>query len=269
MRGLIAAALVACAMVAGVPSAAASPRALWVWDGPVDQAIDVAESDGFDVLFVYAPPGFDPAPYRDFVNRAASLGIEVYAMGGDPSWATDKRVWQDWVAEVEAAAIFDGAVADVEPYLLPEWSEPGSQQKLINKYLHRLNDARRQAVSIDLIAAVPFWWDLAEFDRRGESLVERVVDRSDGLVVMAYRDHAAGADGIIEHASAEVATASAAGKIAWIGVETGDAGLDKVTFAEEGRSYLAGELALVDAEFAGELAGVAVHHYGAWIVLPE
>ncbi len=269
MRGLIVAALVAGALVAGLPSAAASPRALWVWDGPVGQAIDVAEADGFDTLFVHAPPGFDPAPYRSFIDRAASSGIEVYAMGGDPSWATDRKAWKEWVAEVEAAAIFDGAVADVEPYLLPEWSEPGSQQKLINKYLRRLSDARREAVSIDLIVAVPFWWDLREFDRRGQSLVDRVVDRSDGLIVMAYRDHAAGADGIIEHAAAEVAAASADGKAVWVGVETGDVGLDKVTFAEEGRSALAAELALVESEFAGDISGMAIHHFGAWVDLAE
>lgn len=266
---MIAAALVAGAMVAGLPSAAASPRALWVWDGPVDQAVDVAESDAFDILFVYAPPGFDPAPYRTFVDRAGSLGIEVYAMGGDPSWATDRRAWKDWVAEVEAAAMFDGAVADVEPYLLPEWSEPGSQRKLIDKYLRRLNDAEREAVSLELIVAVPFWWDLPEFDRRGQSLVDRVVDRSDGLIVMAYRDHAAGADGIIEHAAAEVGAASADGKSVWVGVETGDVGLDKVTFAEEGRSAMASELALVEAEFAGEMSGIAIHHFGAWVGLAE
>lgn len=267
MKALVVAAVVASTLVAASPSGASSnPRALWVWDGPVDSAIDVAQADGFDTLFVHAPPGFDPSNYSAFVDRAHSVGVSVYAMAGDPAWATERHAWSDWVAEVDDAAIFDGAVADVEPYLLAGWSD-GSQRRLIESYLRSLDRAHKEARTIELVATVPFWWDAPEFDRKGQSLAERVVARSDGIVVMAYRDHAVGVDGIIEHAGTEIAVAAAAGKAAWVGVETADVGLDKVTFHEEGRQFMEGELALVEAEFGAEYSGIAVHHYGSWTTL--
>lgn len=269
MRVTLVAALLFGAMMPALSSGASAPaRALWVWSGPVPGALDVAVADGFQTLFVHAPPGFDPAAYEGFVTDAHAAGIEVHAMAGDPAWATERRAWVNWIEEVNDAEMFDGAVVDVEPYLLPEWNDPGSQRRLINSYLRRLAAAQR-AADLDLVVAVPFWWDLPEFDRNGESLVSAVVDRADGIIVMAYRDQALGADGIIEHAATEVAVAAADGKSAWVGVETGDAGLDKLSFFEEGRAVMSGELALVDAEFSVGYRGVAVHHYGSWLDLSD
>lgn len=268
VKRLIVAAMAVGALATALPASASAPRALWVWEGPTPAAIDAAEADGFDTLFVHTPPGFEASSYIDFVGRAHDSGIAVYAMAGDPAWATERNAWKNWVEEVEESGLFDGAVADVEPYLLPQWSD-ASQRRLIASYLRELDRANGSAGSLDLIVTVPFWWDLPEFDRKGESLVERVLARSDGLVVMAYRDHALGADGIVEHAATEVSAAAAAGKTAWVGIETADVGLDKVTFYEEGRAVLAAELTTVDAQFGGGYSGVAVHHFGSWVTLPD
>lgn len=253
--------------MAGLPGSASARRALWVWDGPTMDAVDVAIADGYDALFVHTAPGFDPADYAGFIDSAHAAGIDVYAMGGDPAWAQDRRAWKNWVGEVVDAGVFDGAVADVEPYLLPGWDNDRTRRRIINNYVSRLEAAHDASGSMDLIATIPFWWDLPEFDKKGESLAERVVARSDGIVVMAYRDSASGPDGIVAHAANEVAAAAGAGRLAWVGIETAPASLDKVTFWEEGRSAVATELAIVDQSFGAGYAGAAIHHYGSWVSL--
>ena len=93
--------------------------------------------------------------------------------------------------------------------------------------------------------------------------------RADGIVVLAYRDVAAGPDGIIDHASTEVALAARANKPVILGVETAPAGLDKITFAEEGVAAMEGQLAQVVSAYqsVSSFDGIAIHHYGSYRTL--
>jgi hypothetical protein len=183
-------------------------------------------------------------------------------MGGDPSWAADSARWLAWVDEVVAHDGFDGVVFDVEPYLHWMWST--KQNRLIRTYLRGLDQAVHRAGDLPVLAAVPFWFD--EIEYRRQPLVERVVSATDGIVVMAYRDHAEGVDGIIDLAATEAALAASLGRTFVIGVETGPVGLDKVSFAEEGSLAMETELAVVTAAFAATpgYAGVAIHHYASY-----
>lgn len=251
------------------PVQAAGNRALWVWDGPVDGVVEFAADKGVSDLYLHTPPGFSTdARYRSFLEYAHGAGMRVHAMAGDPAWSKDPDPWQGWVDEVVELGGFDGVVFDVEPYLLAEWNTR-RQSRLIRSYLSALDKASRRAGELQTIAAVPFWWDDPDYDVRRRPLVGEVLARVDGLVVMAYRDRAAGPDGIVGLAQTEVAMASAAGKTAVIGIETGPAGLDKVTFFEEGEAVMEAELHQVEEAFAGWDAyrGIAVHHYGAYQAL--
>ncbi len=269
----VAATVLAAALAfAAVPAAAtpSAPRGMWVWAGPDHDAIGFAQTKGVDTLYVNAVPGFSAsAAHADFISAAHAAGIAVHALGGDPTWATSNSDdFHAWVDEVVAYGGFDGIHADVEPYLLPEWSSRNS--RVVRQYLRSLKDARARAGALDLHVAVPFWFDDPAYaTRKGATLVERVLDTVDGIVVMAYRDHAEGPDGIVELAATEVALATAEGKPAVVAVETAPAGLDKISFAEEGESVMEHELALVRAAFAGQrgFAGEAVHYYGSWLSL--
>ena len=118
-----------------------------------------------------------------------------------------------------------------------------------------------------MLAAVPFWFD--EIRVKRSTLVEQVLTSTDGIVVMAYRDHAAGVDGIIDLSGTEASLAASMGRQFVIGVETGVVGLNKVTFAEEGEQVMEAELALVAAEFGATpgFGGFAIHHYSSYRTL--
>lgn len=259
-------------ILVAIPAAAgaASPRSLWVWEGPIDGVVEFANSKAITDLYVSAPPGFSSdARYLPFIEAAHAAGMRVHAVAGDATWARRGNDWVDWTNEVVNVGAFDGIVADVEPYLLSEWSNARRRGRVIKTYLANLSKAHTAAGATPMLAAVPFWWDLAEFSNSDGTLIERVMQNSDGVVVMAYRDFAEGADGIIEHADFEVDLADTLGKTVVVGVETGAASLDKVTFAEEGETAMEAELVKVEGAFASvaSYGGIAIHYYGSYATM--
>ena len=253
----------------GAPAQAAGQRALWVWDGPVEGVIDFATSNGISALYLHTPPGFSrDEAYEPFITEAHSAGLDVLATGGDPSWSTDASTWSSWVDEIVDFGGFDGIVFDVEPHTLPQW-ESRRQNRLIRSYLSALQSASLQAGSLPTFTTVPFWWDDPAFKSKKHLLVEHVLDRTDGIIIMAYRDHALGIDGIVEHSQTEADLASAAGKQFTIGVETGFAGLNKVSFFEEGAAAMEIELGLVEAAFATTPGhwGISIHHFASYATM--
>ena len=268
---VITALFVSAVMVVGgtSPAQAASDRALWVWDAPTDDVIDFAMAKGVTDLYLHTPPGFSQDPtYLSFINTARNAGLQVLAMGGDPSWAWGGSDWGNWVDEIVTFGAFDGIVFDVEPHTLPDWNTK-RRNRLIRSYLSALDDASRRAGSLPTLTTVPFWWDDPALKSKKRLLIEHVLNSSDGIIIMAYRDHASGVDGIIEHSATEANLAAASGKQFIVGVETGFAGLDKVSFAEEGMVAMEAELSLVEAAFAGNAAygGIAIHHYGSYAAM--
>lgn len=264
---LVTAALVGLVMALAVPAGASSDRAMWVWDGPVDGVIEFATSRGVTDLYLSAPPGFSSdATYASFIDDAQGQGLRVWAVAGDASWAKNRSAWVNWTNEVVGFGLFDGIVADVEPYLLADWSNSRKRSRLISNYLKNLKAATAAAGSTEMMVAVPFWWDLDEYRTNGKTLVEQTMAATDGVIVMAYRDHAEGTDGIVDLAGFEVALGSQMSKRVVVGVETGAVSVDKVTFFEEGSAAMAAELTKVESAFAGAggYGGVAIHHYASY-----
>ncbi len=116
-----------------------------------------------------------------------------------------------------------------------------------------------------LVADIPFWFDTLTHTYKSQTkpLNQHVQDIVDQVVIMDYRDFAVGNDGIIYHAEDEVAYANAIGKSIIIGVETNAAGLDKVSFIEEGEAIMETELVIVEQHFSVNQAfdGFAIHDY--------
>lgn len=252
-------------VVSLAPAGAAGSRALWIWEEPSQEVIEFAGTRGITDLYIHTPPGFSAGEYEAFIDGAHAAGLSIYATGGDPAWAKHSDAWVDWVNEVRAFGRFDGVVFDVEPHLHPDWGTR-RQSRLIRSYLNGLEEATTMAGALPVLTAVPFWWDERDLRVRRTMLVEHVLELSDGIIVMAYRDTAEGPDGIIQLAQTEADLAGRLDRSFMIGVETGPAELDKVSFAEEGSAALEMELATVDSWFTGTpgFGGIAIHHYGAY-----
>ena len=86
-------------------------------------------------------------------------------------------------------------------------------------------------------------------------------------MLMDYRDHADGSDGIIAHARAEIDAAALRGKRVVIGVETADNEIAKVTFFDNTDAQLELALAQTASAYAGHagFGGFAVHHFESYV----
>jgi hypothetical protein len=109
-----------------------------------------------------------------------------------------------WVRQVRRAGLYGGLLLDIEPYTLDGWRNDADRLPIMRSYLRALELAVRGAGDLPVWAAIPFWFDHDGYCLDGRSPLEHVVERVDGIVVMAYRDRADGSDGILRHTVGEI-----------------------------------------------------------------
>lgn len=261
--------------------------AMWAWDNPVpaDQdargrAYAAAAPDvlaafcatrGLDRVHLAAPWAADEGPVGEWFTRAAhavaGTGAAVCALGGDPGWLDRPALAATWAATALRAGgpALEGVQLDVEPWALPGWAQdPAAGARRLLGVLDGVRAALPTGAALGTDAP---WWltTIAAPDGAG-SLLDAVLTRVDRVVVVAFADHAAGPDGIVELAGPAVEAARAA-DVPWsVGVETDTpqvAGGAQFTFFDEGADALEREAALVADAFAAP-GCVCVEHHRAW-----
>ena len=166
------------------PAQSATDRAIWIWSPPSAAALDFASDKGVGRVYQYVSTG-TAATFGDFVADAHALGIEVYALNGDASWATSPSVVEAWVAEIAATGLFDGVIVDIEPYQLADWNDRRRRRKLLKSFVKGLDRGHAAAGSIPFVATVPFWYDSKSLGGKKRQLIDRVLNVVDGVNVLA------------------------------------------------------------------------------------
>lgn len=307
---------------AQTPVAVDQDRALWVWErasyaavfnedereklGAVMDDTTTFDSDAINTIYLGVDryQGVDMLrdardEVADFVRWAHARGYQVQATiaGGTrpPFFGALEQYEHFAVAEMEKvldynlavdeAARFTGVNVDIEPYILPQWKEPGTT--LPTRWLSVLETLieRRDASGQPLLfgPAIPRWLDTStcctaiEWKGTVKPLSDHIQDLTDYIAIMDYRDTADGGAGIIAQAQHEMDYAAAIGKpqSVVIGVESkdlsGGGDPETVTFWEEGRLAMEAELDKTYAAFADSpgFAGVAMHHFDSLVSLPS
>lgn len=265
------------------PTAVSAITAMWLWDNSVDPSVDgrgtgyafatpeqlvaFAAEHGLQTVHVSAPWASDEGPVATWMTDALvaldAAGVDAGVLGGDAPWLANPALAVQWMT----AATHDRPVThvqlDVEPWTLPAWQTdpaPGARAWLA------VLDATRAAVDVPLGADAPWWLTTVPAPDEPGTLLDAVLRRVERVVVVAFADHAEGADGIVALARPAVAAAQAAG-VAWsVGVETDTpevAGGAQFTFVDEGAAVLEREAALVASAFDAP-GCVCVEHHRAW-----
>jgi hypothetical protein len=210
-------------------------RRLWVWEsGPVlhdpnarGSFLDFCERHGIGAVSIQI--GVSGSAGRRRLENATSWkallqdahrrGMTVHALHGDPGYALRSQhgvvlsavdAVIAYNASVVPAERFDGIHLDIEPYLLAEWKEPRQREQLLVEYveLHERAAERSRAADLAYTADLPFWW-YATDDVTGEAVsmttfhgvrkpaTDHLLDFVDNIGLMAYRNVAAGSDGVI------------------------------------------------------------------------
>lgn len=251
-------------------------RAMWVWSwSDAGSVVRLAQSRGVDTLFVAVPPDLTTSPslpkVRDLVTQARTAGLRVDALGGDPGWV-DNPTWavDHWVRPAVATGLFGGLHADVEPWTTTAWTT--RQSTTVSKYLTLLDRLVSASGTRPVEVDIPFWFDQVKAGKRS-TLDKETMRRVSGVTIMAYRNTAAGADGTLGVAAAELASAAALGKPVRIGQETNYLGPDptevKQTFYGQTLTRMNDQLAQVDsgAGAYSTYVGIAVHDYTGYAAM--
>ena len=299
-RGMRALALAASLLAGGAcAQTAPAPRAVWTWEQPSYAMLDSPQVAGealaflqrrqVGVVYLYAD-GFDgrnpvlrePARYRDFIRAAHARGLQVYALLGSWYLHTERYVLPrhqrkavamlQRVLDYNAASApderFDGVNYDIEPHLLDEW-EDASRPRLLRGFLDMtaaMMDARRRSgQALPVGPAMPFWWDGITLEWRGvrKPVSEHVIDLTDYVALMDYRNRAEGSDSILSHAQDEMDYADRAGKRVVIGLEFNPGEPAKLSFHGMSDAAFEAEAGKVEAAWGRRPAfgGFVFHHY--------
>lgn len=262
------------------------PKATWLWDTALigtnegrSDVVQFAKSKQVGRIYLQANPDVAQSAYQSFIRSAGDNGIQVHALGGAPDWALpeNRQKMTDfvhWVKTYNASVLdnerFTGIQADIEPYLLPDWTADqnavAANWRQSISYFHGLV---KKDSALTTAAAVPFWLDSIKLPDGSGTLGEAIMSEVDEIALMSYRDQAVD---VIALATAEIAAGDRLGKKVWIGVETNpDPDNPHITFHELGNAEMERQLALIHGFLKGRpsYAGIAVHDYTGWRTLRD
>ena len=225
-----------------------------------------------------------PALYEKLISKLHLEGIKVHALLGSWPLHTERYILPenrvkalemfqrvlDYNKAISPEGRFDGINLDIEPHVLADWSD--RREQYLRMFLD-LSEAlmtlkRRMNQPIKVGPAIPFWFDGIQIVHAGRQkpASEHLQDIYDHVVLMDYRNHALGPDGIVSHAYNELVYGSRIGKPVWIGVETSPNDIRKLTFQHLSPVQMEHELGLVRRELIAHtaFAGIVIHHYGSY-----
>lgn len=253
--------------------------ATWIWnpyllDSKGDEYIAFMQHQGVKKAYVQVDAEVPNEIYRTFFEKAQAAKIAVYALDGGRDWGENSRpvaAFMQWVEQFQQGApLLTGIHIDVEPYLLENWNI--DRQRVLTNYFDVLGTLEQFTTTQNLSFEVdmPFWFDTIQYDNPyGKGLVsEWVIDLADQVTLMAYRNQAEGANGIIELVNSELAYAQDKGKKVAVGVETLQSYEGpNISFYGMSKDALKSETDQVTATYRQNSAygGIAVHYLDTWM----
>jgi hypothetical protein len=239
-----------------------------------------------------------------FIERAHGAGIQIYALFGHSSYAHTRNhakiIGERGLIEALLAFSvlnspgFDGIQSDVEPYYDPASGAATDLLVTGPPYLELMAAISRRLASHSKIAgspirfeaAIPFWYSMPGDDGSAAKQVlfkgqQATIDRHllglvDSVAVMAYRDTAAGVNGVIALSTPTVKLAESLGKEVLVALETQRPNpkfgvTSHITLFNEGLAGVIRVSTQISTHFASSPAfkGIAWHHYESLINLGQ
>src|SRR5690606_26196669 len=151
----------------------------------------------------------DSMIYEEFIRKAKREGILVEALEGRPEWVyksgqEDIQKFIEWVktynSSVGPEASFTGLHFDIEPYALDEWTKVN--KVILESWMDNLrsNEKETKGSGLQITMDVPYWLNTVHVPGTNYSMSAWLLEKFDCLVIMNYRNHALGDNGIVENA---------------------------------------------------------------------
>ncbi|MBN1897225.1 MAG: hypothetical protein JW827_00470 [Spirochaetes bacterium] len=178
--------------------------------------------------------------HKEFIKKATSHNIKIHALDGYPDWVMRERHHEpmalcqavvEYNKKAQPAERFYGVHLDNEPYLMIAFKSP-LKRKIYQEYIEvnaKLQKIVDQDPNLVFGIDIPFFLEepdeksgkteLMKYRGRIKPTSFHLLDIVDNVGIMAYRDFAYGADGVIYHAADEIDYADKINKPVYIGLE--------------------------------------------------
>lgn len=256
-------------------------KATWFWytkliETSSAELIAFMDSQQIDVVYLQLNRSVSISSYKNFIRSATAHNIEVHVLDGAPNWALESSLpkleaFITWIQNYQNAASveeqFSGIHIDIEPHLIPEWNI--SRDDLINQWQHNVTYLSHQSheMNLPLSAALPFWMDNYKIPYTNMSISYWMISVLDSATIMTYRDTG---NAIYDLGKKELEEAQQLNKKISLSVETKYSSEgNRVTFYEEGVTYMNNQLAIVNtkASIHTSYAGITIHDLNGWMNL--
>ncbi|MGE7691488.1 amidase [Lysinibacillus sp. NPDC097214] len=256
-------------------------RSTWIWNTwmLVDNETNVLQflqSKRINKVYLQIDYDISRSVYQSFIEKASAKNIQIYALAGESKWITENGIeyqnqLMNWLELFQREATetqrFLGIHLDIEPYDTNIWST--KRTAAIQTYQQLVIHAKKksQSLKLPLELDIPFWYDEISYETKyGKGILsEWVINYSDGVTIMAYRDNS---KDIIQIVKNEIEYAKRMDKKVVVGVETlkSEEG-NFVSFSEEGEAYMDQQLNKVQKHFSKKQSfnGIAIHHLESWM----
>ncbi|GIP59522.1 copper amine oxidase N-terminal domain-containing protein [Paenibacillus woosongensis] len=257
------------------------PKGTWIWDTHIikqdqEKMISFAKMKGVTSIYLQVNRDIDSTIYEDFIRKAKREGILVEALEGRPEWVyksgqEDIQKFIEWVktynSSVGPEASFTGLHFDIEPYALDEWTKVN--KVILESWMDnlRLIEKETKGSGLQITMDVPYWLNTVHVPGTNYSMSAWLLEKFDCLVIMNYRNHALGDNGIVENAQDMLREASTLKKKIVIAVETVKSKEGpRVSFYSMSNEVMEKELQSAHNKLThyASYAGFAIHDFKGW-----
>ncbi|MAX27795.1 MAG: hypothetical protein CMJ19_25145 [Phycisphaeraceae bacterium] len=223
-------------------------QGIWVWrfdsfatPDQRDELIGFCKTYDINLLMVQIHTVKHKAILRDadalaaLISQAADHNIKVEALEGGPEMAEKKnlpstlarlKMILDFNQSLPTGKKLVGIHYDIEPYTSPLWKKDmDSRQSVMTNLLDFAHIARKQldaqTPAMTLAFDIPFWYDnktkpddncVLTYNGQSKNLYQHLIDVSDYIGIMSYRQTAKGSNGVLAHVQNELDYARTVGK---------------------------------------------------------
>jgi hypothetical protein len=263
-------------------------RATWVWDSTIIEndpggLLQFAADQRLTSIYIRYDTNASREAYRTFIRSANDLGMKVEALAGTSYWIYETNhihiqrfitAVTQYNASVEAMERFKGFHFDIEPYTLDIWKT--DQTWVLERWMDTVKLIEREVRNADpgmtMAFDIPFWINGYPVPGTSYPFSSWLLEKADGVVIMAYRNTALGSNGIIARAKPIILEAATLKKPAVIAVDTVPSKEgDHISFYALNPAVMEIQLRMVKESLTpySSYSGVAVHDYVRWRELLE
>lgn len=196
-----------------VPTVRVQNHPVWLWNVPqpgfpTEQFLKFARTENVNLVYLHVNPDFmgneeEKLSTEKFVGAVNAAGMDVYALGGEPSWATEGVAGvgqaKRWAEAVTLSGVFQGVQLGVEPQQTKDYPRKVSEYTVgvvnsVNQVRTVVKEGYGEGFVVDV--AVPWWWlpeetgevspSASNPPRPNMSTVESLVNNADSVTVVTY-----------------------------------------------------------------------------------